>query len=146
MSDLTLNTEPPFKFIRPERYEREQEIRDNANKRARYLARKYDFRDPVAWTLALAEQGASPQNRLDTTSGTVKKYLNRVAAQYGPAARFPKPEEERGELTEITRSEVLNMSSGMREMWLDAASENLEHVPEELRDTVRDHDVGSDIS
>ena len=95
MTDLPLSTTPPFEFIPPEQYDRERELRREANQRARYLARKHGLRDPVAYTAAIAEQGAAVPRRIDSTTGTVGKYLDELEDRFGTRAIMPKPLEER---------------------------------------------------
>ena len=95
MTDLPLSTTPPFEFIPPEQYDRERELRAEANERARYLARKHGLRKPVAWTAAIAEQGAAVPRRIDSTAGTVGKYLDELEERFGTRAVMPKPPEER---------------------------------------------------
>jgi hypothetical protein len=95
VTDLPLATEPPFAFVRPENYKDEAELRREANERARYLARVHDLRDPVAYTAAIAEQGAAVPQRIDSTSGTVGKYLDELEERFGFAATVWKPPEAR---------------------------------------------------
>ena len=95
MTDLPLSTTPPFEFVPPEQYDRERELRREANERARYLARKHGLRAPVAYTAAIAEQGAAVPRRIDSTAGTVGKYLDELEDRFGVAATTWTPPEER---------------------------------------------------
>ena len=95
MTDLPLSTTPPFEFVSPEQYDRERELRREANERARYLARKHGLREPVAWTAAIAEQGAAVPRRIDSTPGTVGKYLDELEERFGVEATTWTPPEER---------------------------------------------------
>jgi hypothetical protein len=82
MTDLPLATEPPFDFISPERYESEVELRRNANERARYLARVHNLRDPVAWSVAIAEQGAAVPRRIGSSPSTVSGYPDDIEERF----------------------------------------------------------------
>lgn len=145
MNDFPLDIAPPFDFMPPSNYERERKLRLEANERARYLIRKHDLREPVAWTVAIGERGAGVPRRIGTSSGTVGGYIDRLIAQFGPGVAVWKPEAEReGELEEVSREEVFNYPSHLRAEWFAAAAENLEHVPGELRDAVRERDVAAE--
>jgi hypothetical protein len=95
MTDLPLSTTPPFEFIPPEQHDRERELREEANERARYLARKHGLRKPVAWTAAIAEQGAAAPRWIGSTTGTVGEYLDELEERFGVEATTWTPPEER---------------------------------------------------
>lgn len=95
MNDFPLSTTPPFEFMKPENYDREAELRREANERARYFVRKHDLREPVAWTAAIAEQGAAVPRRIDSTEATVSGYLDDLEERFGFAATTWTPPEER---------------------------------------------------
>lgn len=114
---------------------RDAETRD-VRERGAILARSTDLSDREALTVAWKERGYSASGiakRIDSTEGTVNKRLDRAVAQYGLEAAWPTVEEERGDLIEITSKELLDLSPGVRLLWIDAAEHHVEHVPAECR-------------
>lgn len=95
MTDLPLSTEPPFEFVHPADYDDEADLRRDANERARYLVRVHDLRDPVAWSVAIAEQGAAVPRRIGSSSATVSGYLDDIEDRFGFEHTVWKPPAER---------------------------------------------------
>jgi len=98
-----------------------------ATKRARYLERTTDLRRRVCKALAYSELGYSTggiAKKIDANEGTVANYLERVVAHLGPAAVYPRAEEERGDLNRVTAAEVLEWPDHYREVYAEAASEH----------------------
>lgn len=69
-----------------------------AERRAQFLERRYDFRSPKALALAYRELGYSHSGiarRIDSTEATVAKYMDAVADEFGPGAIETKRADER---------------------------------------------------
>jgi DNA-binding CsgD family transcriptional regulator len=63
------------------------DLKTKARRRAAYLRRTTDLTDREADALAYSELGFSYRGvakQIDSTAGTVKEYLERAAATYGP--------------------------------------------------------------
>lgn len=109
--------------------------------RSRYLRRTSDLTKTQSLALAYREMGYSASGvarKIDSTEGTVRNYVRRIAAQYGLEAVDTKLAEERTDLEEITPERLDQLSPAVRADWRDMALDHLEHVPEELQEEVLD--------
>jgi hypothetical protein len=105
-----------------------------ARERGRYLERTTDLTEREAHTVAYSELGFSASgtaNRTGYGEGSIERYLERAAAQYGHEAIVPKTADERdGKLVEVTHEEVLAYPEGTREWWIEAARDHREWAPD----------------
>jgi len=88
-----------------------------AEERARYLARTTDLEQKHALAVAYAERGFSESgiaDVMDSTTGTVGKYLDMVAETYGPEAVHPTPADDRGDLVPVDDQPSTRPADGVR--------------------------------
>jgi len=108
-------------------------VNRNARERGRYLARTSELTDREARVLAYSELGFSASGiakRTGHTTGTVERYLERIAVRYGHGAIEPRREDEReGRPDEARREEILGLSQQSRQWWLDAVNDHREIAP-----------------
>jgi hypothetical protein len=115
--------------------ETEEQTGREARERGRFLARTTDLSDQQARAVAYAELGYSPTgiaSRIDSTSSTVKRYLERAAIQYGfDTIYHPKPVDDRGrtKLEPITHEDVLALAPRTREWWVETAEKHEDAAP-----------------
>jgi hypothetical protein len=111
-----------------------------ARERGWYLERTTDLTEREAHTVAYSELGFSASgtaNRTGYSEGSIERYLERAAVQYGHEAIVPKTADDRdGKLVEVTREEVLAYPEGTREWWVDAAREHRECAPDWAHDLI----------
>lgn len=109
-----------------------------AVKRGRYLARIHpELRPNVALAVAFRERGYSTSGiarKIDVSEGTVRKWMEQVAARFGPSAIETKWEEQRqGPLTEPTTDELRDeLSPGVLADYLEYAQDYPDHVPKSV--------------
>ena len=105
-----------------------------ARERGWYLERTTDLTEREAHTVAYSELGFSASgtaNRTGYGEGSIERYLERAAVQYGHEAIVPKLADERdGKLAEVTREDVLAYPEGTRKWWVDTAREHRERAPD----------------
>lgn len=83
----------------------EGEERREVIERARYLERKHDLREPLAYTAAIAQLGAAVPRRIGAAESTVGEYLDELEERFGTQAIMPKQKQHRtGPLTEGHKS------------------------------------------
>lgn len=110
-------------------------------KRARYLARTAGLNEQQSLALAYREQGYTASgiaDKIDSTEGTVRSYMRRIAAQYGLSATETKVEEERTDLEEVDHERLIALSDEVLDQYKEIARHAPEHVPETVRDEVLD--------
>jgi hypothetical protein len=105
-----------------------------ARERGRYLERTSDLTEREAHTVAYSELGFSASgtsNRTGYGEGSIERYLERAAVQYGHEAIVPKLADERdGKLVEVTREDVFDLSQGTREWWISVARDHRAVAPD----------------
>ena len=106
-----------------------------ARARGRLLSATSNVTPREARAVAFAELGFSASgtaDRAEQAEGTVKRYWNRAAVQYGHEAIVPKPAAERGEtrLEPITEDEVMAYPRRTRQWWLATAADHHDMAPD----------------
>ena len=105
--------------------------------RSRFLARQPDLRkveaEAIAWSeLGYSRAGMAKEDRMDTGKSTVKGYHQKAAALYGMEILWTTvPGVEKKSYDRITSEDVIKMSDGEREQWLEAFQQQKEGLPQE---------------
>lgn len=110
------------------------ELDRQAKERAQYLKRATDLEAKHAEALAWRELGfshAGVADKVGSSKSTVSGWLDRVAAQYGPAAVETKVNCQRDDdLTEVTREEIMAYPDETIEWWRGAVEDHPDAAPD----------------
>jgi len=109
------------------------------HERARYLEAMTDLRAAEADAVAYAELGYSSSEivkQIDTGESTVRAYLARTIAQYGPEAvhaRSPEDLSTNTDLSPVEPGDVEEWPDHYVDAWLDAAESHPDRRPDDTR-------------
>jgi DNA-binding CsgD family transcriptional regulator len=109
------------------------DLETKARRRAAYLRRTTELTDREADALAYSELGFSYRGvakQIDSTTGTVKQYLERAAATYGPhVAGCRNYFEVDTDLEPVEPDDTERWVSGVRERWFSLVERHPDRAP-----------------
>lgn len=104
------------------------------SRRGDYLAANTRLSRREGEALAYSERGFSDAGiakRLDSTRGTVRQYLDRAVACYGPSVRYPRPDPDlERDLSRVELEDLADWTQTQREVWRVAADRHPEYAPD----------------